>query len=110
MPIFKKIPLARPEIKKEKYSSYSRITELAKINPDTISSKCHVIEFIEILVGMNKSMNQLVEDFLASQIQIKSLKLIQKTLMEQIYEQKSSHLAEVKKLEVRIDSNHIKEV
>ena len=100
------------EIKKEEYSSYSRITDLTKIKPDTIrcSSKCHVMEFIEILVGMNKSMNQLVEDFLATQIQIKSLKLLQKNSVEQMYEQKALYKSELQRLDVKIDSNHIKEV
>ena len=100
------------EIKKEEYSRYSRITDLTKIKPDSIccNSKCHVMEFIEILVGMNKSMNQLVEDFLATQIQIKSLKLLQKNLVEQIYEQKALHRSDLQRLDGKIDSNHIKEV
>ena len=68
------------------------------------------MEFIEILVGMNKSMNQLVEDFLATQIQIKSLKLLQKYSVEQMYEQKALYKSDLQRLDDKIDSNHIKEV
>ena len=100
------------EIKKEEYSRYSKITDLISLKPETIlcSSKCHIIEFIEILVGMNKSLNQIIEDFMASQIQIKSLKMKEKTIESSLQEQTLTLKNELNKLHSKLESDHIKQV
>ena len=100
------------EIKKEEYSRYSKITDLINLKPETIlcSSKCHIIEFIEILVGMNKSLNQIIEDFMASQIQIKSLKMKEKTIESSLQEQTLTLKNELNKLHSKLESDHIKQV
>jgi len=69
------------EIRREEFSSYSKTTQ--KLNGSSKSDN-HILDFIEILVGMNKSMNQMMEDYVSSQLQLKSLKSEQKKILVQI--------------------------
>ena len=48
---------------------------------------CSVFEFIEMLVTMNKSLNQMMEDFVFTQNQLKMLKTHQSNTLEELNEQ-----------------------
>ena len=103
------------EIKREEFSVYSRISDITNLNlkNNKCGSECNVFEFIEILVGMNKSLNHMLDDFVASQIILKALKSQQKSLHDQIEDHKSlihCQSTEINKLNKKVDSTHVKEV
>ena len=103
------------EIKREEFSVYSRISEITNLNLENnkCGSECKIFDFIEILVGMNKSLNHMLDDFLASQLILKALKTQQKSLHDQMEDHKSlihCQNTEINKLNKKVDSSHVKEV
>ena len=104
------------EIKREELISISKISELTKlksINNKCSKDCCYIFDFIETLMGMNKSMNQMVEDFVSCQLQLKSLKSQQKSIFEQIHEHNKNfqyHNAEFYRLNEKVESEYVKEV
>ena len=103
------------EIKREERISISKISELTKLKSinNNCSKDCYIFDFIETLMGMNKSMNQMVEDFVSCQLQLKSLKSQQKSIFEQIHEHNKNfqyHNTEFYRLNEKVESEHVKEV
>lgn len=103
------------EIKREEFSVYSRISEITNLNLENnkCGSECHIFDFIEILVGMNKSLNYMLDDFVASQLILKALRSQQKNLKDQMEDHKRlmhSQNTEINKLNKKIDSTHVKEI
>lgn len=103
------------EIKREEFSVYSRISDITNLNLKNTKcgSECNIFEFIEILVGMNKSLNHMLDDFVASQLILKALKTEQKSLHNQMEDHKSlihCQNTEINKLSKKLDSTHVKEV
>jgi len=103
------------EIKREEFSVYSRISEITNLNLENnkCGSECNIFDFIEILVGMNKSLNHMLDDFVASQLILKALRSQQKTLKDQMEDHKRlihSQNTEISKLNKKLDSTHVKEI
>jgi len=101
------------EIMKEEFSSYSKITtESTKFHGPSRGDH-HILDFIEILVGMNKSMNQMMEDYVSSQIQLKTLKTEQKIILGQIQDNNEliqSQRREFIELTDEYDKAHLKKL
>ena len=103
------------EIKREEFSVYSRISDITNLNLENnkCGSECHIFEFIEILVGMNKSLNHMLDDFVASQLILNALKTQQKSLYDQMEDNKrliNSQNTEINKLSKKVESTHVHEV
>jgi len=103
------------EIKREEFSVYSRISEITNLNLENnkCGSECNIFDFIEILVGMNKSLNHMLDDFVASQLILKALRSQQKNLKDQMEDHKRlmhSQNTEINKLNKKVDSTHVKEI
>ena len=103
------------EIKREEFSVYSRISDITNLNLENnkCGSECHIFEFIEILVGMNKSLNHMLDDFVASQLILNALKSQQKSLYDQMENNKRlihSQNTEINKLSKKVESTHVQEV
>eukprot|EP00092_Neocalanus_flemingeri_P021296 GFUD01023080.1.p1 GENE.GFUD01023080.1~~GFUD01023080.1.p1 ORF type:complete len:719 (-),score=237.45 GFUD01023080.1:177-2333(-) len=76
-------------------------------------SNSSIFEFIEILVGMNKSLNQMMEDFVNSQAQLHLLRNEQEEVFNKIGEQKQiieSHANRFDNISTKIEASDIKEI
>ena len=62
---------------------------------------------------MNRSLNHMLDDFVASQLLLKSLKSQQRTLQDQMFDQKrylDSHNVEINRLNEKVEIAHVREV
>lgn len=77
------------------------------------SADCSIFEFIEILVTMNKSLNEMMEDFVLTQNQLKMLRSHQSSTLEEMSKQGKilrSHSERFSKLDEKLELADIKEV
>ena len=103
------------EVKREEYSVYSRISDIRNLNLERnkCGTECKIFDFLDILVEMNKSLNHMLDDFVASQLILKALKSQLKSLDDQMEEHKRvvhSQNSEINKLNKKIESTHVQEV
>ena len=103
------------KMEKEESSFTSRISDISNLNLENnrCGSECKIFDFIEILVGMNRSLNHMLDDFVASQLLLKSLKSQQRTLQDQMLDQKTyldSHNVEISRLNEKVEIDHVREV
>ena len=103
------------KMEKEESSFTSRISDISNLNLENnkCGSECKIFDFIEILVGMNRSLNHMLDDFVASQLLLKSLKSQQRTLQDQMLDQKrylDSHNVEISRLNEKVEIDHVREV
>ena len=103
------------KMEKEESSFTSRISDISNLNLENnkCGSECKIFDFIEILVGMNRSLNHMLDDYVASQLLLKSLKSQQRTLQDQMLDQKrylDSHNVEISRLNEKVEIDHVREV
>ena len=70
----------------------------------------NVFEFIEMLVTMNKSLNQMMEDFVVAQNQLKMLKTHQSSTSDELSYQGNTFSEKFSKIDEKIELADIKQV
>ena len=100
--------------KLSKLTSYSKTTDITKINTYGLQTQdFQILDFIEIVVGMNKSLNQMLEDFNASQITHKLLKAEQMGIWKELKNHNriiAYKTNEIKKFDEKLEKAQLKEV
>ena len=97
------------EIRREEERSFMNIRDITKLN----QANTDVFEFIEMLVTMNKSLNNMTEESVITQNQLKMLKTDQSTTLEELSEHEKilkSHSDRFSLLHEKLELADIKEV
>ena len=97
----------------EKISEIRREEERSFMNFETKTiqdRESNVFEFIEMLVTMNKSLNQMMEDFVVAQNQLKILKSHQSSTSDELSYQGNTFSEKFSKIDEKIELADIKQV
>ena len=103
------------ETRREEERRFLNLKDITKLYRDGAGgcADCSVFEFIEILVTMNKSLNEMMEDFVLTQNNLKMLRSHQSSTLEEMNQQGKilrSHSDRFSKLDEKLELADIKEV
>ena len=105
------------ETRREEERSFLSLKDITKLYRDRDgpggSADCSIFDFIEILVTMNKSLNDMMEDFVLTQNQLKMMRSRQSSTLEEMNQQGKilrSHSDRFSKLNEKLELADIKEV
>ena len=103
------------ETRRQEERSFLNMKDITKLYRDGPRgcADCSVFEFIEILVTMNKSLNEMMEDFVLTQNDMKMLRSHQSSTLEEMNQQGKilrSHSDRFSKLDEKLELADIKEV
>jgi len=103
------------ETRREEERSFLSLRDITKLYRDGQGgcTDCSIFDFIEILMTMNKSLNEMMEDFVLTQNQLKMLRSRQSSTLEEMNQQGKmlrSHSDRFSKLNEKLELADIKEL